>query len=473
MLRGFAVAVVAFVAVAFGADACLGDEGGIRPYAKNPYYWQYHGEPVLLLGGSDDDNLFQWPELEAQLDAIAAAGGNFIRNTMSDRPDQGFEVYPYREVGEGKYDLDAWNEVYWERFEAMLRGTHAREIFVQIEVWDRFDLTDSKGLGNWQRHPYNPRNNVNYTYEASGFAKRYPDHPGQNRQPFYFSTPEQRDNRLVLEYQRRFVAKMLSHSLKYDHVLYCMDNETSAEEAWGAYWAAFIREAAEGAGREVCVTEMWDDWKLDGPHHRRTLDHPERYDFVDVSQNTHQTGQRNWDAFLWVREYVASKPRPINTVKTYGADGGRFGDSRDGVARWWRHLLGGAAAVRFHRPDAGIGLSEAAEASIRAAREVESSVKLWDVVPRNDLLSGREADEAYVAAAPGRAYVVYFPAEGAVTLELAEGEYGERWISAAGDARRDGDMRRGGEKVELAAPDAGGWVVVLRRMDDVAKQSSS
>lgn len=31
-------------------DARLGDR--IRPYEKNPRYWQYRGEPVLLLGGS-------------------------------------------------------------------------------------------------------------------------------------------------------------------------------------------------------------------------------------------------------------------------------------------------------------------------------------------------------------------------------------------------------------------------------------
>ena len=32
----------------------------IRPYAKNPGYWQYDGRPLLLFGGSDRDNIFQW-----------------------------------------------------------------------------------------------------------------------------------------------------------------------------------------------------------------------------------------------------------------------------------------------------------------------------------------------------------------------------------------------------------------------------
>ncbi|HNY85933.1 MAG TPA: hypothetical protein PKN23_05500, partial [Candidatus Hydrogenedentes bacterium] len=55
----------------------------LHPWEKNPWYWSYKDKPVLLVGGSDDDNLFQWPEkdLVAQLDRLAAAGGNLIRNT--------------------------------------------------------------------------------------------------------------------------------------------------------------------------------------------------------------------------------------------------------------------------------------------------------------------------------------------------------------------------------------------------------
>lgn len=52
-------------------------EPSLQPWTENPWYWSDNGRPVLLLGGSDDDNLFQWPEadLVAQLDRLAAAGG--------------------------------------------------------------------------------------------------------------------------------------------------------------------------------------------------------------------------------------------------------------------------------------------------------------------------------------------------------------------------------------------------------------
>ena len=126
----------------------------IKPYAKNPHYWQYRGRPVMLLGGSNDDNLFQWPspDLERHLDEMQAVGANYVRNTMSDRQDKGFELYPFKRLDSGKYDLDQWNDTYWQRFERFLAETAQRGIFVQIEVWDRFDYSQD----NWSGHPIIP-----------------------------------------------------------------------------------------------------------------------------------------------------------------------------------------------------------------------------------------------------------------------------------------------------------------------------
>ncbi len=443
-----------------GATASA-EDNRIQPYKENPHYWQYKGQPVMLLGGSEDDNLFQLPHLKEHLDEIKSAGGNYIRNTMSDRNDRDFEVYPFLQLPDSKYDLSKWNDEYWKRFANMLKWTSEREIIVQIEVWDRFDYSTR----NWSPHPYNPKNNINYTHEESGLDAEYPDHPGANKQPFFFTTPKQRNNKVVLQYQQRFVEKMLSYSLKYDHVLYCMDNETSGEEEWGAYWAEFIKQKAKEAGKEVCVTEMWDDWDLKADRHKRTLDHPERYDFVDISQNNQKKGQEHWDNFQWVRKYILDHPRPINTVKTYGADGGRFGDSQDGVERWWRHIIGGTASARFHRPDSGIGLTNKAKASLSAARKVESIIKFWDVEAANDLLTDRGINEAYLAAKPDQAYVLYFTNGGAVGLKLDEvsGSFKLRWINiGTGDWSGESTIE-GGKTQTIEAPDEGNWVCLITR----------
>lgn len=438
---------------------CGGAAGDIQPYEKSPYYWQYDGRPVLLLGASDDDNLFQWPDIVPHLDKMKDAGANFIRNTMSDRRDKGFEVYPFKQLTDGKYDLDQWNETYWDRFETMLRETHKRGIFVQIEVWDRFDYS----MKNWPPHPYNPKNNINYTEAESGLVPEYPEHPGKNRQPFFFTTPSQKNIAVVFKYQQRFIDRMLAHTLKYDHVLYCMDNETSGAEEWGAYWADYIRGMAEKQRKRVFTTEMWDNWDIKEDTHKRTYDHPERYPFIDVSQNNQKKGQVHWDNFQWVRNYISARPRPINTVKTYGADGGRYGTTRDGLDRWWRHVIGGAAAARFHRPDTGLGLSEPAVAAVRSARKLESLVKMWELKPANDLLSAREEDECYVAAKPGKVYAMYFPAGGNVGLDLRQekGRFTIHWIDTQTGEWAEKMKLKGGETVTIAAPNEQAWVAAI------------
>ena len=141
----------------------------------HPWYWAHGNRTVLLLGASDDDNLFQWSEddLNNQLDRLVRAGGNFMRNTMSDRKEVGFEVYPFHEIQDDIYDLNKWNEDYWIRFERLLVETEKRDIVVQIDIWDHYDFTGSTNFseeGHWQAHPYNPKNNINYDLDESSFV---------------------------------------------------------------------------------------------------------------------------------------------------------------------------------------------------------------------------------------------------------------------------------------------------------------
>lgn len=453
--------IFSFVLVAFSTKRS--DKQRIQPWKENPWFWQFENKPIMLLGASDDDNLFQWPAsmLVPHLDSMKAIGANYVRNTMSDRRDRGFELYPFVLLDDGKYDLNQWNENYWHRFEFFLKETRKRDIIVQIEVWDRFDYSRN----NWPPHPYIPSNNINYSESESGLAPEYPDHPGRNKQPFFFTTPEQRNNAVLLEFQKRFVDEMLSISLKFDHVLYCIDNETSGEEEWAVFWAEFILEKATKRGKKICVTEMWDNWDLRSDQHKRTFDHPERYVYCDISQNNQKKGQVHWDNLMWVREYLSADPRPINTVKTYGSDSGPHGNTQDGIERWWRHVLGGVASARFHRPPSGLGLSELSIAQVKAVREIESVVPLWELHPGNELLSDRLENEAYLTAKPGEVFVVYIPGNGSVGLNLSDfdEEFNLRWMNIQQGSWASDEKVAGGETVKLTPPTDEGWVAVVSR----------
>jgi len=469
--------VVLMLAASFmPAAACADEADRIRPYEVNPHYWQYKGRPVMLLGGSKTDHIFLLDDLREHLDEIHAVGANYVRNTMSQR--EGKELKPHRLLPDGKFDMDQWNDEYWRRFQNMLKWTAERDIIVQIEVWDRFDFSQQQ----WEHSPWNPGNNVNYSYDQTGFARAYPAHAGQDRQPFFHSITgmpnyhEKLD--LIRSYQEAFVAKMLSYSLAYGHVLYCMNNETSTPPAWGQYWINFIKARAAERSVSVFTTDMFDDAYRGAQaiHAPIVFSDPRHYMFADISQvNSRNFDQTHWDQLQWLLQQVNKHPRPSNHTKICGSGYHTFGTGgpEDGVERFWRNILGGSASARFHRPDSGNGLNDLAKASIQAARLLESRIKFWDVTPHMELLSERSPNEAYLAAKPGERYALYFTNGGSVSLDLtgAPGAFGITWISIAMgrtvESSQHGGYRlmdktiKGGSIVTLSAPYKGGWVAAI------------
>lgn len=448
----------------------------LKPYAKNPHYWQYKGKPVMLLGGSKTDHIFLLDDLKAHLDEMHAVGANYVRNTLSQR--EGKNLKAHQLLPNGKFDMNQWNKEYWKRFENMLKWTADREIFVQIEVWDRFDYSTT----NWETSPWNPKNNVNYSYEQTGFASQHPEHPARDSQPFFHSVKDMplysKKLDIIRHHQERFVDKMLSHTLNYGHVLYCMNNETSTPTEWGKYWITFIKAKAAEKGVRVCLTDMFDD-AFEAEKAKNTpiiFKDADNYMFADISQvNSRNYDQTHWEKLQWLLKQVNTHPRPCNHTKVYGGGYYAFGTGgpEDGVERFWRNIIGGSASSRFHRPDAGNGLNDFAKGSIKAARILEKLIKFWDITPHMNLLSKRKKNEAYLAAKPGESYALYFTNGGYVGLNLSEakGLFDVTWISvsmgictqtsATGGYRQTEKSIEGGGIVTISAPYKGGWIAAI------------
>jgi hypothetical protein len=199
------------VLILWGASTWLAaDEGGhVRVYDKNPRYWQYKGQPVLLLGGSKTDHIFLAEGLREHLDEMVVVGANYVRNTMSQRED--VDLKPHQRLPGGKFDLDQWNDEYWQRFADCLRWCHEREIIIQIEVWDRFDFSRE----HWQISPWRPRNNLNYGGRETGLSAAYPaaqSHQDLLRRPveFWYGHTGRRCRAVLAEPDRRFGISPLS-----------------------------------------------------------------------------------------------------------------------------------------------------------------------------------------------------------------------------------------------------------------------
>lgn len=442
---------------------CTNSADYIKPYENNPSYWEYNGKPILLIGGSVEDNLFQVPDLENQLNLLQEAGGNYVRCTMSSR-DEG-NVWPFdKDQDSGLYDLNQPNPEYWGRFKQFLDLTSQRGIIAQIELWATFDYYRNY----WDVNPFNPKNNINYTSEESGLPEKVTTHPTQTDNPFFWSVPAEHDNQLVLKYQQQYIDHLLSISLKYGNVLYCMDNETAVTPEWGAYWARYIQQRAKRQGVPAETTEMWDPWDLSNPMHTNTFDHPEIYTFVDVSQNNHQSGQTHWDNAQLQRKRVAGSGhiRPLNNVKVYGANTGNYGSDQDGMARMWRNVWGGMAASRFHRPDAGLGLSEKARANIHSLRMITDSMNVFESEPHNEVLVDREADEAYCLAQPGKKYAIFFPDGGEVHLKLSSAQdqtsWRVHWLDILHSRWGENEIIQGKSELPLETPSRGLWAVLIQ-----------
>lgn len=450
----------------------------IKPYPRNARYWQYQGQPVMLLGGSKTDHIFLADDLESHLDEIRTVGANYVRCTMSQR--EGQDLKPHKLLPNGKFDLDQWNEGYWKRFADCLKWCGERDIIIQIEVWDRFDFSTK----SWETSSWNAGNNVNYTNDQSALAAEYPQHPAGDLQPFFHSIKgmPRYDKRLDLirNYQEAFVAKMLSYSLEFGNVLYCMNNETSTPAKWGQYWIEFIKTKATGKGVTVCTTDMFDDaFDADKAKHTPIIfKDAKHYMFADISQvNSRVYDDTHWERLQLLLRLVNTHPRPTNHVKIY--DGGYTswgsGAPEDGIERFWRDILAGSASVRFHRPGphGGRALNHSRSSSIKAARILESRIHFWDITPHMGLLSDRESNEAYLAAKPGEHYALYFTHGGSVGLDLtdAAGTFDITWISVSQGITVDTTAAKlygrtpktlnGGRIVTLSAPYKGGWVAAL------------
>ena len=472
----------------------------IRPWSQDARYWEYDGEPILLVGASDEDNIFNHPDdvvggagssgqggLEQHLDHMVEVGANYIRCTLSTRdlasaPEQVW-AYGWDDEGNHIFDLTAWNTEYWNRLTNLLQMAYDRDIIVQIEMIDHIDYREDRGW--WDPgHPHNPAHNVNYTETQTGVPERWDTHQSTQSNPFFYAPEPLRsetgtglpldDPATILAVHEALYTKILDETLPFPNVLYCLTNEHRMPSSYSDFWSDWIRAYADGVsgGTAVYIADLHDEWDITSAEHQHFYNTPSKFDFVDVSQNNHQQGQLHWDRIRAVlTTHIDDPPRPCNTIKTYYRPTQNSDPEGESTRRIWRNLIAGAAAVRYHRPGrdpgSGIGLNAESEASIRAVRQVDAVVPFMEIEADQTLLSDRSDDEAYCAAGPN-GIIVYFTGQGSVTLDTTgiSGEHYLRWMLIDTGEWADVQIIDGDQSsIALNTPGNSQWVAVLDPVD--------
>lgn len=481
------------ISTSFGSDPDF-EKNRIKPYDENNSYWQYQGKPVYLLGGNKVVNPFQMErhQLINYLDELESSGGNYFRNIMSDR--EPGNIRAFKRLDNGKYDLTQWNEDYWDGLRNMLKWSSERDMIVNLTFWDRFDHYDQVGHRDetrevlWKNSPWNPVNNVNYTIEESGLESAYVGHPITGINPFHQTPPMMEDLPVVLHFQERFVEKILDVSMEYGNVIYNMGNEHQLDlKDWDMYWGQFVRAYASTKGHKIETTAMFDhviqrdgNWvPVEG--FPPVIERNDLYTFIEGSKLGSQwtdPGETQYDAAIdLIRNTAEVERRPVNAVKvrtqniTYNAQ-----------ERLWRLLMAGFAALSHHRaylegttrdgwPIGGLAMTELAKTNIQSMRIFTDLITPWESAPRQDLLSDRDKDEAYLMAKEGYMYGLYFPkGTGSAGLDLRNSEkpFKIQWIDIGkGQVVLESEIR-GGDVISIETPHQAeyGWAGAITVLNE-------
>ena len=283
---------------------------------------------------------------------------------------------------------------------------------------------------------------------------------------------------IVRQYQEIYVSKVYDVTKDRHNVLYNMNNETSEHPSWGEYWIKYIKEKANQDGKRIVCTNMQDGvYRFEESKElKHQLSHPEIYDYLDISQiNSRLRDETHWQAAYGIAKLAGKNKFLLYMTKVYGSDqrqpdpwaSWRPGDTDNAIEEWWRNLIAGVSGVRFHRPQSGIGLSDKAKACMIATRKIESKIKFWDVDPAMDLLLDRDFDEAYLAAAPGNQYLLYFTHQGggSVTLDLKKYEksaFKIYWVNIdSGDWGPESTVEGGSARKIERPDDSAHWVAAI------------
>ncbi len=227
--------------------------GPLRLNPENPcFFVDGTGKAVLLTGshtwanfqdiGLPGDKPFDWNEY---LGFLAENHHNFIRLWVWEQEKKGawtksdivFSPLPYPKVernGKQLFDLDNWNESYFQRLRQRVEDAGKKGIYVSVMLFQGWALnkTNTPGADPWLFHPFHPENNL------QGVGKNVVNN---YRDDMSLGTLHALGNGDVLKYQEAYVKKVVETLNGFDNVLFEILNEGGTKE-WQYHMITYVKK---------------------------------------------------------------------------------------------------------------------------------------------------------------------------------------------------------------------------------------
>jgi acetyl esterase/lipase len=444
------------------------------PLSIHPNNSRYFGNPatgrVVYLTGSHVWNNLQDMEpkgstesfdFDCYLNFLVRHHHNFIRlwrweSTGWDTSSSGWKnetsrfivtPHPWKRTGPGmaldgkpKFDLTMFDPDYFTRLRSRVQAARQRGIYVSVMLFEGWGLQFAADA--WEHHPFHPRNNIKgINGDANGDKKGVEIHE--------LADPK------VTAVQEAYVRKVIETIGDLDNVLYEISNENHPPSTeWQYHMIRFIQEVERA----------------------RPQQHP-------VGMTFQYKDGSNKPLFNSPADWVAPSPEggyrddpPINDGRKVVLNDTDHLWGIGGNSAWvWKSFLWGHNPL-FMDPYDGKVLDkpfdpkfEPIRRSLGQTLRYAERLDLATMVPSTDL-----ASSDYCLASAGRAYLIFLPNGGNVTVDLSEARVrlSVEWFYPSTGQTKAGEPVNGGGKSTLKSPFESGDSVVLIQSDGGSRKRS-
>jgi acetyl esterase/lipase len=438
--------------------------GPLSVHPQNPRYFRNpgNGKAVYLTGSHVWNNLQDMEppgstacfDFDGYLDFLVRHRHNFIRlwrweSTGWDSSSSGWKnentrfvvaPHPWKRTGPGmaldgkpRFDLTMFDPAYFTRLRSRVQAARQQGIYVSIMLFEGWGLQFAPDA--WENHPFNSQNNINgINGDKNGDKKGIEIHE--------LADPK------VTAVQEAYVRKVIETVGDLDNVLYEISNENHPPStAWQYQMIRFIKEVERA----------------------RPKQHPigMTFQYKDGSNKTLFSSPADWVSPNPDGGYRDDPPTNDGRKVVINDTDHLWGIG--GNAAWvWKSFLRGYNPL-FMDPYDGKVLDkpfdpkfEPVRRSLGQTLRYAERLDLAAMVPSTYL-----ASSGYCLAATGRAYLIYLPEGGKVSVDLSEarGRLSVEWFHPGTGQTKAGEPVNGGGKPTLKSPFESGDSVVLIQSD--------